>query len=353
MYEDKTYYQLLADMTSEVGDDVQKGAGSLVFNSLSVLAYELEKLYIHLNYVKNQGHADTADIEHLSEIAADRNVFRRMATHAFVRGVFNVEVPIGARFNLKGFNYKVSEHLSGYEYSLEVEETGAGANSLTGELTPITYVEGLENARVTELLIAGSEDENRESLYKRYIDSFKEQAFDGNITAYKMAATATAGVGGCKVYRAAAGPGTVKLVVISSDSGTVSEYLLNQIRKAAVPDEGSGYGWAPLDHVVTIESVKAVPVTVSTKITYRSGYSADMLGATIKDKISQYIKSIAAEWASGTENDKSIVYISRLEAAVLDVHGVLDISYTTLNGAPENLTIESDSIPTAGEVTLT
>ncbi len=225
MYEDKTYYQLLADMSAEVEDDIQKGEGSLVFNALSVLAYELEKLYIHLDYIKNQGHADTADIEHLAEIAADRNIFRRMATHAHVKGVFNVAVPIGARFSLKGFNYRVIKYISEYEYELEVEEAGSGANSLTGELIPITYTEGLESARVAELLIAGVEDEGRDSLYKRYIESFKEQAFDGNITAYKLAVTATAGIGGCKVYRAADGPGTVKLVVISSADEVVSEYF--------------------------------------------------------------------------------------------------------------------------------
>ena len=57
MYEAMTYAALLADAKSYIGDGVQKGEGSLVFNALSVLAYELEKLYIQANYILEQTYA--------------------------------------------------------------------------------------------------------------------------------------------------------------------------------------------------------------------------------------------------------------------------------------------------------
>ena len=53
MFEDMTYDQLLANAKADVGDGVNKGEGSLVFNALSALAYELEKLYIEANYILN------------------------------------------------------------------------------------------------------------------------------------------------------------------------------------------------------------------------------------------------------------------------------------------------------------
>ena len=51
MYEDKTYSSLLQDALSDVGGGVQTGEGYLVYNALSALAYELEKLYIQMDYI--------------------------------------------------------------------------------------------------------------------------------------------------------------------------------------------------------------------------------------------------------------------------------------------------------------
>ena len=46
MYENMTYDFLLQTMLQETANDVQKIPGTLVYNALSALAFELEKLYI-------------------------------------------------------------------------------------------------------------------------------------------------------------------------------------------------------------------------------------------------------------------------------------------------------------------
>ena len=105
MYEDKTYSSLLQDALSDVGGGVQTGEGYLVYNALSALAYELEKLYIQMDYITRQGHADTADLEELIEIAKDRGIYQKKASNAYVSVKGNVPIPIGTRFSLKSFNY--------------------------------------------------------------------------------------------------------------------------------------------------------------------------------------------------------------------------------------------------------
>lgn len=55
--------------------------------------------------------------------------------------------------------------------------------------------------------------------------------------------------------------------------------------------------------------------------------------------MAEYLKSIAAEWKNGDETTKSTIYVSKLQAAVLDVEGVVDISGTTLNGSSANLVL--------------
>lgn len=355
MYEDKTYKSILVDTKNDIGDEVIKVEGSLVHNALSALAYEIEKLYIQLDYIIEQSHAGTADIEHLEMIALDRGILRKEATNAYVKAEFNVAVPIGSRYSLKGYNYGAVEVINDtlHQYKMIVEETGAGPNDLRGDLIPIDFTEGLESAKVTELLVAGDDDESKESLYKRYIESFTSQSFAGNIAAYKEKFASIQGIGGSKIYPTWQGAGTVKAVLISSDYTAVSDYLIGQIRAEAVPAKGSGYGWAPIGHNLTIESVKEVVISVSTQITYAAGYSSSNLSEKIKEKIKEYLKGIAEAWKEGDEHTEAIVYISRLESAILDVQGVLDVNNTSLNKNANNLTLQSDEIPKLGEVVLT
>nr|DAU01767.1 MAG TPA: Baseplate J like protein [Caudoviricetes sp.] len=354
VYEDKTYKSILADAKNDIGDEVIKVEGSLVHNALSALAYEMEKLYIQIDYIIEQSHAGTADIEHLETIALDRAIIRKAATNAYVKAEFNVAVPIGSRYNLKGYNYRAVEVINDslHQYKMMVEETGAGPNSLRGDLIPIDYVEGLESAKVTELLVAGDDEESKESLYKRYLESFTSQSFAGNIAAYKEKFATIQGIGGAKIYPTWKGAGTVKAVLISSDYTAVSDYLIGQIRSEAVPAKGSGYGWAPIGHDLTIESVKEVVINVNTQITYAAGYSSSNLSEKIKEKIKEYLKDIAKTWKDGDEHTEVIIYISRLEAVILDVQGVLDVNNTALNKSSGNLTLHSDEIPKLGEVGL-
>lgn len=354
MYEDRTFETILSDAKKEAGTGVQTGEGTLVYNALAVLAHEMQKLYIQLDYVYRQSHADTADLEELVKITQDRGIYRKAATYAEVMIEANCTVPIGSRFSLKSFHYAVSGVINAgkFQYRAVCEESGSGPNGLTGEVTAIDYVDGLEKAEIKEILISGEDDESRDDLYTRYLQSFTTESFGGNIAQYKEQVEAIAGVGGCKVEPVWNGPGTVRVIVISSEYGTCSEYLVKQIQEAAVPAEnGSGYGFAPIDHIVTVESVDAIQVNISTKLSYMSGYSWSSIGAAVKEKIAEYLKSIAMEWKNGDETTKSTIYVSKLQAAVLDVEGVVDISETTLNGSGANLVLNWNQIPVVGEVT--
>ena len=200
MYEDRTFETILSDAKKEVGNGVQTGEGSLVFNALAALAYEMQKLYIQLDYVYRQSHADTADLEELVKITQDRGI-------------------------LKSFHYAVSGVINAgkFQYRAACEESGSGPNGLTGEVTAIDYVDGLEKAEIKEILISGEDDESRDALYTRYLQSFTTESFGGNIAQYKEKVEAIAGVGGCKVEPVWNGPGTVRVIVLSSEFGTCSD----------------------------------------------------------------------------------------------------------------------------------
>ena len=74
MYEDKTFEAILTEAKKEAGTGVQMGEGYLLYNALAALSYEIQKLYIQLNYLYEQSHADTADLDELVKIAKDRGI---------------------------------------------------------------------------------------------------------------------------------------------------------------------------------------------------------------------------------------------------------------------------------------
>ncbi len=355
MYEDKTYDAILTEALNSIGSDVLKTEGSLVYNAVSALAFELNKLYVQLDYLLAQMDPETADFDTLKALAAQRAVYPDSATAATVQITANVAVPIGTRFSLSAYNYAVTAVISeeDHTYAATCEETGSGPNNLRGSLTPITYVDGLTAATITDLLIAGTDADGRDELYEKYLESFSSQSFGGNVAAYKAHLNAIDGIGGTKVYPVWEGAGTVKCVLIGSDWGTVSDYLLEQIREDVDPDTAKGYGWAPINHTVTVESVKAKTIAVTTHLTFSSGYSWAVCKDDIIQAMSDYMTGLCTTWGDGSDTDYIMVYISRLESAVLDVQGVLDISGTTLNGSTSNLALDTDEVPVLGEVTPT
>lgn len=351
----KTYTDLLTDALNDIPDNVLKNEGSLVYNALSALAYELEKLYIQIDYLTEQSHADTADIDELTKIAADRGITRKAASAAVVKVESDAELPIGARFSLKSFNYAVTEFIEQqddkYYYQAECETAGAAPNSLIGDLTPITYVDGLTAAAITEILVDGEDDETWDSLYQRYLESFETAAFGGNIAQYKEQVNAVSGVGGCKVYPVWNGAGTVKVVPISASFHACSDTLISNIQNLLQPeDEASGYGLAPIDHTVTVVSVEELTVNVSTTITFKSGYSYETLKDTIEEAAAEFMTDLSKTWAEGDETTGLTVYIARFEAAMLDIQGILDINDTAFNGTSANLALAWNQIPAIGEV---
>jgi len=356
MYEAFDHDTILKAALAEISDDVIKTEGSFLYAALSAFAYEVEKLYIQADYIISQSNASTADYDSLVLICADRGIIPEDATNAYVKISCNCTVPIGTRFSMKSYTYIITEIMdaSSFTYKAKCEEAGAGPNSMIGSLTVIDYVEGLTAGTITEVLVEGEDAETKTELLARYLDSFTSSSFSGNISAYKKEINAIDGVGGCKIYPVWNGAGTVKAVVMSSGHGAISSYLVNSIQEAADPSKsGNGYGFAPIDHVVTIESVEEISVDVVTTISFSSfGYSWDTIGTEITSAISDYLKSIAAVWPEGDRDTTPIVYVSKLESAVLDVAGVTDITGTTLNTAGNNLILTSTQIPVLGKVTV-
>lgn len=185
MYE-VTYREILERMLNRVSDKFDKREGSVIFDTHSPTALELEILYVELNRMIAEGYGDTASREYLILRCKERGIIPYPATYAVLKGTFTpatVDV-IGKRFNLGSLNYIVTEKIADGEYRVQCETPGTVGNQYFGQLIPIEYVEGLETATLTEVLIPGEDEEDTEDLRTRYFNSFDEKAFGGNVRDY-------------------------------------------------------------------------------------------------------------------------------------------------------------------------
>ena len=398
MYENETYEVILERMLDRVSDQLDKRPSSLIYDTHSSTAIELQILYIELEYLIKNSYGDTAAREFLVMLCKDRGITPESATNAVLKGEFtptDIDVT-GQRFNIGSLNYVVTEQIAPGQYQVVCETAGVIGNQYLGQMIPMEYIDGLETATLTEVLVPGEDEEETEALRQRYFDSFNEQAFGGNRAAYLEAVRKIDGVGDVKVTRVWNGDirpaemipgikvqtwyesikdtldaevkawlktvyeaakekkltvgGTVLVTVVNSlDYGEASSVLLESIQTELDPvqNAGEGYGLAPIGHVVSVKSAETVAVYVTTTVTFEEGSNWTNTKTAIEEVIKAYLLELRQEWA---ESSYLIVRVSQLETRILGVKGVIDITNTKINGSAENLTLGEYQVPTFGGV---
>ncbi|MDL2301338.1 baseplate J/gp47 family protein [Lachnospiraceae bacterium OttesenSCG-928-D06] len=389
---------LLNRMLDRVSDKLDKRESSPVFDPISATANELCILYIELESLIQNSYGDTAAREFLILLAKDRGLEPEPATHAILKGEFTpttVDV-MGQRFNIGDINYIVTEQIAPGQYQVQCETVGEVGNQFLGDMIPMEYLEGLETASLTEVLIPGEDDEDTEVFRQRYFDSFNEQSFGGNRADYLAKVGGIDGIGDVKLTRVWNGDirpaemiptaavtawynsiigtvsaevatwlsavymasyekkltvgGTVLITVVNSlNYGECSTTLLDSVQSIIDPTEnaGEGYGLAPIGHVVKVKSGLPVKVYVTTTITFDEGYGWNNLKTIITEAVDAYLLELRKEWANNTF---TVVRVSQIETKILGVKGVVDITNTKINGSTSNLTLGQYEIPVIGGV---
>ncbi len=395
MFGDVTYEVILQRMLDRVSDKFDKREGSVIWDTHSPTAIEFQILYIELETILKEAYGDTASREFLTLRCKERGISPYEATNAILKGEFtptNIDVT-GQRFNIGSMNFIATEKIADGEYQVQCETPGIVGNQQLGSMIPIEYIQGLETAELTGVLIPGEDEEDTEDLRTRYFDSFKEKAFGGNVQDYLEKTNAIPGVGGTKVTRvwnndlrpaemmpsaavkawyestkptlsgepaawletvfdAAENKklttgGTVLLTIINSEYGLASDTLVKTVQDEIDPADraGGGYGLAPIGHVVTVKGADGVEIHVKANITFGVGYGWNNLQAAIDEAVSGYFLELRKMWAG---SPYLVVRVSQVETRILGIAGVVDIQGTTLNGSPGNLGLGEYEVPIYG-----
>lgn len=351
MYESITFESILQRMLSRVPDDVDKREGSVIYDALAPAAVEMQLMYIELDVILRDTFADTAmDRDLLVLRAAERGIRPGDKTKALVKGVTepkSLNIPIRSRFSCGFFNYEVQEKIEEGVYCFRCESAGSEANGNMGRLIPIDYIAGLESAELVELLVPGEDEESLESIRERYFKSFESEAFGGNKADYIKKCDEIPGVGPVRVTSAWNGGGTVKLTILDSAYHAATGELLSQVQEMFDPSgDGKGDGLAPIGHVVTVDTAEEVLIDVSSAYTFADGYNFETLKDLIQETIDAYFDELRKSWAETSP----IVRVSQIEARILTIKGIVDITATKLNGIGANLKLSPYQIPVTGGV---
>lgn len=357
MYETESFKTILQRMLDRVPSDLDKREGSVIYDALAPAAVELASVYAELDVNLELSYGDTATGVYLDRRVAEHGVTRLPATKATRLGLFYgasnapIDVPLGSRYAIGNVRYQAIERLAAGQYVLECETAGVIGNQGYGTLLPIDFISNLVRAELTDIIAPGQEAETDSALRKRFFAVINEQPFGGNVTDYKQKLSAIPGVGGVKVFPVWQGGGTVRCVLIASDYSAPSAGLVDDVQTAIDPtvNSGEGIGFAPIGHQVTIAAVQNVTIDVETTLTLASGVLIGQVQEEIEEVIEAYLLSLRIAWA---DEEQLIVRVSQLEARILNVPGVTDISNTLLNGTAANVPLNGEQIPVLGTVTL-
>lgn len=351
MFESITFEFILQRMLDRIPNNIDKREGSIIYDALAPAAVELQNMYIDLDVILQETFADTSSRACLIKRASERGLSPYAATYAVLKGVFNVDVPIGSRFSLEEYNYTVTKLIDSnlHIYELTCEAIGVEGNRHFGTLIPIEYIRGLESAELTELLIPGEDEEGTEEFRQRYFDSLDPQAFGGNIADYKQKTKSIQGVSGVKIYPVWNGGGTVKLVILNSEYKKPTEELIDLVQTIIDPiqNQGKGLGLAPLGHVVTVEGVHETIINIELELVFQNGGTWENTQTRVQEIIASYLQELNKIWE---DNNSIIIRISQIESRLLEIEQILDITSTKINGVEENLTLAPDNIAVIGVI---
>ena len=362
----KTYAAILAAMLSEVYSKFDKREGGFIQTALGPAAYALEDFYLALDQVQKAGFVHTAVGEDLDKLAVLAGLSRYPASPAVRLGVFNMDVPVGARFSTvngaQSIDFTVTSRVSAGRFQLTAEIPGEIGNSYAGPILPITFIQGLTSAQIMDILVPGDDLEEDGSLRERIISALNERPFGGNIAAYRTEILAIDGVGAVQIYPVWNGGGTVKCSVLGADLLPASAVLVQAIQNRIdpPPNQGLGLGMAPIGAQVTITAPQTVTVDVSAAVDLAAGYTIGQILPQAQEAIGAYLLSIRRSWgtpvsASGAQY-AAAVYLSQVLAALVRVDGVTNAANVQLNGGTADIVLtqsgQVQQVPVLGEVAL-
>lgn len=351
LFEDLTPEEIQQRVLSRMDTELETREGSWAYDQAAPMSVELWRWAMTLNelvaaFYVNETSGPYLD-EHARLFALRRREGARAQTCVEFFGRDGTSIPYGtAFFTEDGREYRLLR--THVDRDIEIEdgrasgkieavEVGGRYNAAPGEISRILRnIPGLERFEA-DWATGGADPETDADLFARLDEKRKRPPTSGNEAHYREWALSVDGVGVARVTRCWAGPGTVLVLIAGYDRHPVD---------GAVVDACAAYieTRRPVGAKVTVASAKAVAVDVAAGVVLEPTASREVVKTAFEALLNEYFAQAAFL--------KYTVYASRVAALLMSVEGVVDYTGLTLNGTPENLELEGDSVPVVGEVFL-
>lgn len=353
LYDNMTYEKLKDDKLERIATEYQNvdtREGSMIFNAVAPQAMEVANLYWQLDNIRNEGFIGTASrygiLEKCKELGIDITIYD--AKYGVFKGEFNIQVPIGSRWNCDIYNYSVVSFIeqsgSIYKYRLKCETIGTAPNGVFGTLTPITdYPAGLTSSVLTEVIVEGENETSDEKIVEAFFNQINGTSTDGNKAQYQRWADEYNGIGNSKIFPLWNGDNTVKVSILSVSNSIASTELIKEFQDYLDPNStGMGDGVAPIGAIVTVTTATEKKINISAQVVLRSGYTSTEL---ISSDVSKFLSTLAYS--------KSVVNYMSVGAVVLACEAVESVSNLLIDNDIEDIPLGDEEVPTLGNATWT
>jgi uncharacterized phage protein gp47/JayE len=330
--------------------------GSFSYDLIAAFAAELESYYQALDQIALQVYPQTATDEYLDAISESFGVERSAATFASVdiqfTGSIGTVIPAGTRVSTLLEAASLGEPVY-YQTINEVTmatatqlvasvctQTGSVGNVSAGSILrledPIVGVTAVTNIDPSS---GGAEEQTDDELRTVLLDRLRLGRGSGTEADYQDAALAVTGVGSVVTEPLWNGNGTVRVIVMDASRSPVASSILSSAVQAIAE-------MTPVGANVTVVTPSTVTLAVATAITLAAGYGIDDVQSSIEQAVAAYLQSV---------DPGGLVYLSEMLGVIVQIEGVVDVSYAnlTIAGVNANYDLASNTKGLLGATTVT
>lgn len=356
---DELSAQIVTNMIDNTPPDIDTREGAPTFTALAPIADEFALLYAELkaqeeaDFIVNEAGEITAygiKLDNFVVAWGEKRKIGGQATGAVTLSAAEPTlVPAGtqvfapATLNVVfSTNVDVTAIPTGVSVGVTAVLEGADGNVSARAITGIVGdLEGVITAANPTATSGGFDEESDDELASRFLNNRRNPAISGNPNHYKVWATEVAGVSDAYVIPAWNGPNTVKVILLSSERRAPTAAKVAEVKTYINSVRPVIGGTDP----VAVEAATEVPINIAATVQISTTTTLAAVQTAYNTAVNLYLESLKF----GVEDTVRLV---RLQTALLDTEGVIDITTFTVNGAAANVVIPAGSVAVKGTVTI-
>ena len=321
--------------------------GSFISDLVSPIALSFENCYKEFDKIIDFNFLTTMTGSFLDIKASECGITRKDGTKSTgliqFTGEYGTNIPkntiISSSTGLAFFTTEDIVILNGTETVIAIaSDIGVKFNLPANTINTLSSsIIGLISVTNTIETLGGTEIESDDDLTNRILEFYRKPATSGNIHHYKLWATEVFGVSDAKVFPLWNGPGTVKVLPITTEKRSPSAEIITNVFNHIELNR-------PIGANVTVIAPIETKININAKIEIASNSNITFITSEFKRLLEDYLKK--------SINNSNIVDFYKTISFFYDIDGVVTVNSYLINGLAQSFSIPTDAIQVIGEIII-